>query len=95
MAMSPSNKATLKVANDRFDELPEGTERFTDYHWGIPTKHGRIDFYPSKMKWSDPSDGKIWPLIGYCWSYPTESDNFFYGEFDHLLAHIAIIENWT
>lgn len=50
----------LKIVNDRFDELPEGTRKFTEWHWGIPTRSGcHIDYWPSKNKWQDPRSGRV------------------------------------
>lgn len=54
--MHKDRKASnYQKALDRFDELPKGTKKFTDHHWGIPTPYGmHINYWPSTGLWDDP-----------------------------------------
>ncbi len=62
----------LRIAEDRFNELPKETRKFTDWHWGIPTKYGmHIDYWPTKNKWRDPKTGR-----------------YIHGDFDSLLGYV-------
>lgn len=46
------------LSKARIDELPEGTVKYTQWHWGIPTPYGcHINYWPSTGKWDDPRPG--------------------------------------
>ena len=77
---------SLEEAQLRFQELPEGTKCFNEFHWGIPTVHGaHINYWPTRSKWSDPSGQHPRSIASF--------DGYMIGDFDELLGFIKQIND--